>query len=93
MPAFEWIKWYPDTPDAPSSPKGWLSCNVVDNAQMLIIGGNYTNMSDCDVPTIQAQHNLNLGQLDSTNEQWYQYLPNLTEYLVPPAILKVTGGT
>ena len=93
MPAFEWIKWYPDKP-GPGSPHGSLTCNVIDNSQMLIMGGNFTyTNTHCDLPNSQGQHNLNLGQLDSTDTQWYFYLPNVTEYFVPPAILQITGGT
>ncbi|KAH0845881.1 hypothetical protein FOPE_11663 [Fonsecaea pedrosoi] len=92
MPTFEWIKWYPDSP-GPGSPHGMLTCNVIDRGQMIVMGGNFTNTTACDVPAIQGQHNLNLGQYDSTNAKWYPYLPNLTDYFVPPAILQVAGGT
>ncbi|KIW27898.1 uncharacterized protein PV07_07596 [Cladophialophora immunda] len=92
MPTFEWVKWYPDQP-GPGSPHGLLTCNVIDRGQMIVMGGNFTNTTACDVPAIQGQHNLNLGQYDSTNAKWYPYLPNLTDYFVPPAILQVAGGT
>ncbi|RMZ87299.1 hypothetical protein DV736_g5478, partial [Chaetothyriales sp. CBS 134916] len=92
IPTFEWIKWYPTTP-TPSAPHGLLTCNVVDMAQMIVMGGNFTNTTDCDVPTVGGQHNLNLGQTDATNAKWYQYLPNLTDYSVPPAIISVAGGS
>ena len=92
MPAFEWIKWYPDEP-GPGAPHGLLTCNIIDNSQMIVMGGNFTNTTDCDVPDKQGQHNLNLGQLNSNDAKWYSYRPNVTEYFVPPAILKITGGT
>ncbi|RMZ76377.1 hypothetical protein DV737_g4867, partial [Chaetothyriales sp. CBS 132003] len=92
LPTFEWIKWYPTAPGA-SAPHGLLTCNVVDMAQMIVMGGNFTNTTDCDVPTIGGQHNLNLGQADATDAKWYQYLPNLTDYSVPPAIVSVAGGS
>ncbi|OAL30465.1 hypothetical protein AYO22_01663 [Fonsecaea multimorphosa] len=92
MPTFEWIKWYPTQP-GPGSPHGLTTCNVIERGQMIVMGGNFTNTTACDVPAIQGQHNLNLGQYDSTDAMWYPYLPNLTEYLVPPAILQVAGGT
>ncbi|RMZ78323.1 hypothetical protein DV738_g3952, partial [Chaetothyriales sp. CBS 135597] len=92
LPTFKWIKWYPTEPGA-SAPHGLLSCNVVDMGQMIVMGGNFTTTTDCDVPTVGAQHNLNLGQVDATNAKWYQYLPNLTEYSVPPAIVSVAGGS
>jgi hypothetical protein len=93
MPAFEWIKWYGGELGT-GTPHGLLTCNVIDNSQMLVMGGNFTYTNTyCDVPAIQGQHNLNLGQLDSTDAKWYSYLPNVTEYFVPPAILQITGGT
>lgn len=92
LPTFEWIKWYPEAPGA-SAPHGLLSCNVIDNAQMIVMGGNFTNSTACDAPTVGAQHNLNLGQQNILNDKWYQYLPNLTAYSVPSAISSVTGGS
>ncbi|KAI9802083.1 MAG: hypothetical protein M1833_002004 [Piccolia ochrophora] len=93
MPAFEWIKWYPDEP-GPGYPHGALSCNVLDNAQMIVMGGNFTNEDDfCDVPTAQGQHNLNLGKNNPTNAKWAEYQPDLSEYKVPSELLKVVGGS
>lgn len=92
MPTFEWIKWYPDVPGA-SAPHGSLTCNIIDSAQMMVMGGNFTNSSACDVPNVGAQHNLNLGQLNYLDDKWFQYLPNLTNYSVPSAVLSVTGGS
>ena len=94
MPTFEWIRWYSDDDPATGGvPHGLLSCNVIDNAQMLIMGGNYTYSNDvCDVPTIQGQHNLNLGQLYTGDAKWSRFFPNITTYQVPPAIVNVTGG-
>ncbi|ERF71595.1 hypothetical protein EPUS_00584 [Endocarpon pusillum Z07020] len=92
MPAFEWVKWYPEKP-GPGAPHGLLTCNVIENSQMMVMGGNFTNTTECDVPKIQGQHNLNLGQYNRDNAKWFQYLPNVTEYLVPPEILQITGGS
>lgn len=92
LPTFEWIKWYPEAPGA-SAPHGLLTCNVIENSQMMVMGGNFTNSTACDVPTLGGQHNLNLGQVNVENSKWYQYLPNLTSYSVPPAIVSVAGGT
>ena len=93
MPAFEWIKWYSNDPPANGTPHGLLSCNVIDNAQMIVMGGNFTYSNTiCDVAMIQGQHNLNLGQLYAMGPKWYKYLPNITTYQVPPAIVNVTGG-
>lgn len=92
IPTFEWIKWYPDKPGA-GAPHGLLTCNVIDRGQMIVMGGNFTNTTDCDVPTVGGQHNMNLGQMDATGAKWYSYLPNLTDYSVPDAIISVAGGS
>ena len=92
LPTFEWIKWYPEAPGA-SAPHGLLSCNVIDNAQMIVMGGNFTNSTNCDVPAVGAQHNLNLGQVNPDNSKWYHFLPNLTSYSVPSDIISITGGS
>jgi hypothetical protein len=91
MPNFEWIKWYPTQP-GPGSPHGLLTCNVIDNAQMIVMGGNFTNTIDCDVPVVQGQHNLILGQVNDTDPKWHTYLPSVTDYLVPSAVVQVAGG-
>lgn len=93
MPTFEWIKWYPDQPGTTPAPHGFLTCNVIDRAQMIVMGGNFTNSTTCDVPNVGAQHNLNLGQDNYLDNKWFQYLPNLTNYSVPSAIISVAGGS
>jgi hypothetical protein len=63
-------------------------------SQMIIIGGQYANTSydSCDVPNIQGQHNMNLGMQDPDEVVWYQLLPNVTSYAVPPNVTSVIGG-
>jgi hypothetical protein len=92
MPAFEWLKWYPEKPGS-GFPHGSLSCNVIENSQMIIMGGNFTNTTSCDVPTIQGQHNLDLGQNNTEKLKWNAFMPNKTEYSVPEDILRITGGS
>lgn len=92
LPTFEWIKWYPEAPGA-SAPHGSLTCNVIASAQMIVMGGNFTNSTDCDAADVYGQHNLNLGKENIDEAKWYQYLPNLTSYSVPPEIVSVTGGS
>ncbi|EXK26351.1 hypothetical protein FOMG_17026 [Fusarium oxysporum f. sp. melonis 26406] len=71
-----------------------MSCNVVDDAQMLVIGGTYSNATDkvCDVPTIQGTHNMNLGKQNKEDAIWALYQPNLTTYIVPIDIRTAVGG-
>lgn len=91
MPSFEWIKWYPTAP-GPGAPHNTLTCNVIDGAQMLVIGGTFPATDQCDARDVWGTHNLNLGKNDPTNAMWALYQPNLTTYNVPPEIIKVVGG-
>lgn len=92
IPSFTWIKWYPTTPGI-GSPHGQLTCNVIDGAQMLIIGGTFPLSDDCDAPSVAGTHNLNLGKQNVDNAMWYQYLPNITSYEVPSEIISQIGGS
>jgi hypothetical protein len=47
IPSFTWIKWYPTSPGT-GSPHNSLTCNVIDNAQMLVIGGTFPDSDACD---------------------------------------------
>ncbi|KAF2128361.1 hypothetical protein P153DRAFT_357727 [Dothidotthia symphoricarpi CBS 119687] len=96
LPSFKWISWYPD-PQMSTFPngKGWSSCNVISESQMVIIGGYYTNVSktDCDVYKTGGQHGLLLGE-ESTeqNNQWHGLMANISSYRVPKVITAVVGG-
>ncbi|PKY06127.1 hypothetical protein P168DRAFT_317623 [Aspergillus campestris IBT 28561] len=92
LPSFKWIKWYPTEP-GPGYPHHSLSCNVVDGAQMIIIGGVFTNTTMCDVPNVYAMHNMDLGKQNPDSSPWYQFRPNLTTYKVPPEIVSAIGGS
>ena len=62
---------------------------------MMIIGGDFTNssISDCDVPKIQGQHALVLGQENvEYGAWWHAPLDNITGYRVPDQIVKKIGG-
>lgn len=91
MPSFQWIKWYP-TEAGPGNPHGISSCNVVNSAQMLIIGGWFAQHQDCDSPSVWGTHNLNLGKNGPQDAMWDLFYPNITEYLVPPEIVAKIGG-
>ena len=60
LPSFTWLKWYPTEPGTQAYPHHSLSCNVIDGAQMLIIGGTFPTSSACDRPQrlghAQPQH-------------------------------------
>ncbi|ERF76451.1 hypothetical protein EPUS_07331 [Endocarpon pusillum Z07020] len=92
LPSFTWIKWYPTEP-GPGSPHNSLSCNVVDNAQMLIIGGTFPATDACDAPDVVGTHNLDLGKNNPDQAKWNLFNPNLTTYNVPSEIISVVGGS
>lgn len=80
--------------------KGWSSCSVFRDSQMIIIGGYLTNTSktDCDVPNIGGQHGLLLGQehieqgTDGKPAWWHAPMDNVTGYRVPDQIVARIGG-
>lgn len=92
LPSFTWIKWYPTEP-GPGSPHHSLSCNVIDNAQMLIIGGTFPASDACDAPDVWGTHNLDLGKNNPERAKWNLFNPNLTTYSVPSEIISVVGGS
>ncbi|OCL04949.1 hypothetical protein AOQ84DRAFT_106417 [Glonium stellatum] len=91
IPSFTWIKWYPTT-SGTAYPHHSLTCNVVNGAQMIIMGGTFPNSTDCDAPGVYGLHNLNLGKENSQGAMWYQFLPNVTSYNVPSEIIATIGG-
>ncbi|KAI9851624.1 MAG: hypothetical protein M1838_003218 [Thelocarpon superellum] len=93
IPSFIWIKWYPTEPGTTSFPHHSLSCNIIDQSQMLIIGGTFENSTACDAPDVWGTHNLNLGKNDPTTSQWAFFEPNVTSYKVPMEIISAVGGT
>ncbi|KAF2635076.1 hypothetical protein P280DRAFT_511495 [Massarina eburnea CBS 473.64] len=93
MPSFRWIKYYPEDDNNDPYPHHSLTCNVVDNAQMIVMGGSFPNHTmDCDVPTIYGQHGLDLGKANSEGAKWARFDPTLTTYKVPSEITTVVGG-
>ena len=90
---------YPDPQriDFPGG-KAWASCNVIQNSQMIVMSGMYTNRSRvaCDLPTGFGQHSVLLGQegfqLQPPNQWWGGLRSNITTYQVPENILAEIGG-
>ncbi|EXL54217.1 hypothetical protein FOCG_07296 [Fusarium oxysporum f. sp. radicis-lycopersici 26381] len=74
LPTFQWIRgpYLSYNNGTGTYPKSMMSCNVVDNAQMLVIGGTYLNATEdtCDVPIIQGVHNIDLGKQNQHNVIW-----------------------
>lgn len=92
IPSFKWIKWYPLAPGE-GYPHHSLTCDVVDGAQMIIMGGVFTNSTSCDVPNVYGIHNMDLGKQNPDDTPWYQFRSNLTTYKVPDEIISVVGGS
>lgn len=62
MPSFTWIKMYPNT-TIEQYPHNSLSCNVIDGAQMIIIGGSFPLDDDtCDAQPQFGTHALDMGE-------------------------------
>ncbi|PWY73122.1 hypothetical protein BO94DRAFT_627641 [Aspergillus sclerotioniger CBS 115572] len=91
IPSFTWIKWYPTTSEA-GFPHHSLSCNVIDGAQMIVMGGTFPNSTACDVPQNYGMHNMDLGKQNSEQKKWIRFRPNVTTYVVPSEVISVVGG-
>ncbi|KAI1490646.1 hypothetical protein F5X96DRAFT_678949 [Biscogniauxia mediterranea] len=93
LPSFTWIKFYPEAANTNQYPHNTLSCNVIDNAQMIIIGGTFPlDDTTCDNPEQWGSHNLDLGKQNPQGAQWYLYQANVTSYVVPQEIIDAIGG-
>ncbi|UZP36766.1 hypothetical protein NXS19_004582 [Fusarium pseudograminearum] len=95
IPSFQWIRGpYPTYRNGTGAfPKSMMSCNVVNDAQMLVIGGTYSNTTECDVPIIHGAHNMDLGRQNEKKAIWAAYQPNLTTYVLPVDIRTAIGGS
>ncbi|KAF3905646.1 hypothetical protein ABW21_db0204761 [Orbilia brochopaga] len=88
LPDFVWTKHWPST-NVNSNPHHSLSCNVIKNSQMLIIGGSFPlPQSQCDVADQAGMHNLNLSGTDPENTIWRAFSVNMTSYNVPADIVE-----
>ncbi|KAK1773507.1 hypothetical protein QBC45DRAFT_79094 [Copromyces sp. CBS 386.78] len=95
IPSFQWIRsLYPSNSNVTGEfPKAMSSCNVINNAQMLVIGGRALNdTSSCDADVVMGQHNMVLGKDNPEKAIWARFQPNLTSYILPTDIITVVGG-
>ncbi|CAG5182209.1 uncharacterized protein ALTATR162_LOCUS10046 [Alternaria atra] len=91
LPSFTWIKAF--SGGNPSEVgHGGCSANVVNHAQMLIIGGWFPIYDKCDAPEGQGQHNMVLGYNGGDAKLWDKFSPQLDHYVVPSPIVSVIGG-
>ncbi|QDS75309.1 hypothetical protein FKW77_001487 [Venturia effusa] len=92
IPSFTWIKWYPTEPGT-AYPHHSLTCNIIDNTQMIVMGGTFPNATNCDVPAIFGLHNLDLGKNNAEGAKWAKFKGNKSsKYKVPSEISDVIGG-
>ncbi|KAF2632023.1 hypothetical protein BU25DRAFT_454396 [Macroventuria anomochaeta] len=95
LPSFQWTLAYPASVPNYFGGKGWMSCDVIRESQMLVIGGQIPNASltECDVPKIGGQHGLLLGQEATEQGVWWHAIQdNTTGYRVPDKIVALVGG-
>jgi hypothetical protein len=91
IPSFTWIKWFPSD-DEEVNPHHSLTCNVVNQNQMIVMGGTFPNSSQCDAPDLYGLHNLDLSQNNPNNAMWAPPNYSSTGYLVPTAVISAVGG-
>jgi hypothetical protein len=95
LPSFQWSLIYPASVPNYLGGKAWMSCDIIRDSQMIIMGGQLTNASlpECDVPKIGGQHGLLLGQ-ESTEQGawWHAVMDNTTGYRVPDNLVALIGG-
>ncbi|KFA72116.1 hypothetical protein S40288_09700 [Stachybotrys chartarum IBT 40288] len=93
LPTFTWIRMYPESDSGTGDfPHHSLSCNVVNEAQMIIHGGYFPGTINCDAADQWGLHNLDLGQQNPAGSPWALYEPNKTRYVLTDDILAVVGG-
>jgi hypothetical protein len=93
LPSFTWIKFFPTSDDgATTNPHHSVTCDVYENSQMIIMGGHFTNSTDCDVPSTYGLHGLNIGKTNKDGLKWAAFNASLTTYNVPPEVTEAIGG-
>ncbi|EUC31638.1 hypothetical protein COCCADRAFT_6516 [Bipolaris zeicola 26-R-13] len=95
LPSFTWIKFWPRKEDGGGQtyPHHSLTCDVIENSQMIIMGGSFPNgTAECDVSPNYGQHGLDLGKANAKGAKWALFNPNVTQYKVPLEIAQTIGG-
>ncbi|KAK4237907.1 autophagy-related protein 3 [Achaetomium macrosporum] len=94
IPSFQWVKMYPTDGNLTGAyPHHSLSCNVIDNAQMIIIGGTFPTSERCDVPEQYGVHNVDMGEQNRDKALWQIFATNITHYIVPDRLIQAVGGS
>ncbi|KAH6849743.1 hypothetical protein B0I37DRAFT_95767 [Chaetomium sp. MPI-CAGE-AT-0009] len=94
IPSFKWVKMFPlDGNETGIYPHHSLTCNVIDNAQMIVLGGTFPTSDRCDVETQYGLHNMDMGEQNDDKAIWQIFDTNLTGYAVPNRIISAIGGS
>jgi hypothetical protein len=92
LPSFTWIKAFSSEEVPHKIGHGGCSANVVNRAQMLVIGGWFPLYDKCDALEGQGQHNMVLGYNGGEAKLWDKFSPQLDDYVVPSPIIAAIGG-
>ncbi|KAF2636065.1 hypothetical protein P280DRAFT_493390 [Massarina eburnea CBS 473.64] len=92
LPSFKWIRVYPTDNNTQAYPHGGCTGSVIKRDQMIVMGGWFTESSDCDSPNSQGQHNMNLGYNGPAKSLWDKYDPKVSNYSVPTPVISAIGG-
>lgn len=96
LPSFRWFQLWPDGVKSGERPHYDLSCNVVNESIMIVMGGIFPTDPEakiCDAPSDAGGHFLHLGKTGhATKDYWGPYEPDRKGYTVPPDIYESIGG-
>lgn len=93
IPTFTWVRLYPpDRKGTGDFPHHSLTCNVVNEAQMIVHGGFFPLTDECDDKVRWGLHNMDMSKQNKDKSYWAEYEPDKKTYVVPDDIIKVVGG-
>ncbi|KAK6354644.1 hypothetical protein TWF696_003784 [Orbilia brochopaga] len=91
LPSFVWTRYWPSGGSNPR-PRYAHTCNIFNNAQMLIVGGYFPLGGQCDASNQAGVHNLNLGGSEAAGTVWTDFEPSKTDYVIPADVQQSTEG-
>ncbi|KAA8897511.1 hypothetical protein FN846DRAFT_231777 [Sphaerosporella brunnea] len=101
IPSFTWIQIFPakgtTREESEIRPHYDLSCSVVKNSQLVIIGGQFPKdleAKTCDAENKFGVHNLVMSKVNKGTQSvyWDIFVPSRATYTVPDDITNVIGG-
>ncbi|KAF3919077.1 hypothetical protein ABW21_db0204013 [Orbilia brochopaga] len=91
LPSFVWTRFWP-TGSANPRPRYGHTCNVFNNAQMLVVGGDFPQGGQCDAPNQAGVHTLNLGGSEAAGTVWTDFDPSKMNYTIPAVVQQSVDG-